>query len=73
MKISLLAIVWAAGMTAAAAAQQTAKPPKPIPWAGYNQGVRWEASVDEAFKKAERTGKPVLLHQLVGDMKAEGC
>ena len=27
---------------------------------------------EEALKKAERTGKPVLLHQLVGDMKAEG-
>ena len=74
MKTSVLAIVLAAGLSATAAAQQSVKPPKPPPpWAGYNQGVRWEASVDEAFRKAEQTGKPVMLHQLVGDMKAEGC
>jgi len=74
MKTSLLALAFAAGLSVSAAAQQSEKPLKPPPhWAGYNQGVRWEASVDEAFRKAEQTGKPVLLHQLVGDMKAEGC
>jgi hypothetical protein len=73
MKTQVLAIVLVAGMSAVAAAQSSAKPPKPSPWSGYNKGVRWEASVDEAFQKAEQTGKPVLLHQLVGDMKAVGC
>jgi hypothetical protein len=73
MKTPVLAIGILAGMAAAAAAQNAAKPPKPIPWGGYNQGVRWEASLEQALKKAEETGKPVMLHQLVGDMKAEGC
>lgn len=73
MKIQLLAIMLVAGMSAAATAQASRKPVKPTPWASYNQGVRWEASVDEAFQRAERENKPVLLHQLVGDMKAEGC
>ena len=74
MKTSLLAIVLGVGLSASAVAQQSVKPPKPPPpWAGYNQGVRWETSVDEAFRKAEQTGKPVMLHQLVGNMKAEGC
>ena len=70
MKTSVMAIGILAGMAAAAAAQST---PKPTPWSGYNKGVHWEASLDEALKKAEQTGKPVMLHQLVGDMKAEGC
>ena len=71
MKTPVLAIGILAGMAAAAAAQNA--PPKPIPWSGYNRGVHWETSLDEALKKAEQTGKPVMLHQLVGDMKAEGC
>jgi hypothetical protein len=73
MKTPMLAIGILAGMAAAAAAQNAPKPPKAIPWSGYNQGVRWELSLDQALKKAEQTGKPVMLHQLVGDMKAEGC
>ena len=73
MKTSLLAIALAAGMSAAAAAQQAPKPLKLPPWSKYNQGVKWEASLDQALKKAAETGKPVMLHQLVGDMKAEGC
>ncbi len=70
MKTSVLAIGILAGMAAVAAAQTT---PKPAPWGGYNRGVHWENSLDEAMKKAAETGKPVMLHQLVGDMKAEGC
>jgi hypothetical protein len=73
MKTRVLAIGMMAAMAAAAGAQNAPKPPKSIPWAGYNRGIHWEASFEEALKKAEETGKPVLLHQLVGDMKAEGC
>jgi Ni/Co efflux regulator RcnB len=73
MKRSLLTILWATTLAGAAVAQQSPKTQKTVPWARYNQGVHWESSLDEAFKKAEKLGKPVLLHQLVGDMKAEGC
>ncbi len=73
MKTSVLALGLLAGMAAAAMAQNAPKAPKPVPWAGYNKGIHWEASCEEALKKAAETGKPVLLHQLVGDMKAEGC
>jgi len=73
MKTQVLAIGLLAGMAAVAAAQGDPKAPKPNPWAGYNRGVHWENSFEEALKKAGETGKPVLLHQLVGDMKAEGC
>jgi hypothetical protein len=73
MKTSVLAIGILAGMAAVAAAQNVPKAPKPVPWAGYNRGVHWESSYEEALKKAEQTGKPVLLHQLVGDMNHEGC
>ena len=71
MKTPILAIGILAGMAAAATAQNA--PAQPRAWSGYNRGVRWEASLEEALKKAEQTGKPVMLHQLVGDMKAEGC
>jgi hypothetical protein len=73
MKTCVLAIGMTVAMLAAAGAQDTRKPSKPVPWADYNRGVHWETSLAEALKKAEQTGKPVLLHQLVGDMKAEGC
>ena len=42
-------------------------------WKGYNQGITWEDSLDSAKAKATREGKPILLHQLVGDMNLEGC
>ncbi len=45
----------------------------PPAWEGYNKGIVWEKSVDDAQKRAAREGKPVLLHQLVGDMNKEGC
>jgi hypothetical protein len=35
--------------------------------------IRWQSSLDEALRHAAREGKPVLLHQLVGDMDKEGC
>lgn len=64
-------ISFIAALCVAAAGQQPA--PKPIPWAGYNRGVKWEASLDEALKRAAKEGKPVLLYQLVGDLSREGC
>ena len=70
MRTTIASIGMFLGLAAAAWAQSA---PKPAPWAGYNQGVHWEASLDEAKKKAERTGRPILLYQLVGDLKAEGC
>ena len=35
--------------------------------------IRWEASLDAARARAAREGKPVLFHQLVGDLDKEGC
>jgi len=43
------------------------------PWIGLAKGIRWEASVPEAMARAKKEGKPVLLHQLVGDLDREGC
>jgi hypothetical protein len=73
MKTCVLAILMTVVIAAAAGAQDSRKPSKPVPWADYNRGVHWETSLEVALKKAEQTGKPVLLHQMVGDMKAEGC
>jgi hypothetical protein len=42
-------------------------------WKGYNQGIRWEKSLDAAQLRAAREGKPILFHQLVGDMDKDGC
>lgn len=42
-------------------------------WKGYNRGIRWEKSIDEAKRRAAIEGKPILLHQLVGDLDKEGC
>jgi hypothetical protein len=35
--------------------------------------IRWETSLDAARARAAREGKPVLFHQLVGDLDKEGC
>ncbi len=43
------------------------------PWKDYNRGIQWEKSLDEAKARAAREGKPILFHQLVGDMDKEGC
>ena len=43
------------------------------PWKDYNKGIRWERSLEAAKIRAAREGKPVLFHQLVGDMDKEGC
>ncbi len=43
------------------------------PWPGYDQGIRWEKSLEEALLRAAKEGKPVLFHQLVGDLDKEGC
>lgn len=42
-------------------------------WAGYNRGIRWEPSLVAAKARAAREGKPILFHQLVGDLDKEGC
>ena len=42
-------------------------------WAGYNRGIRWEPSLEAAKARATREGKPILFHQLVGDLDKEGC
>jgi hypothetical protein len=42
-------------------------------WKGYNQGIRWETSLDAARARAAKEGKPILFHQLVGDLDKEGC
>jgi ABC-type sugar transport system substrate-binding protein len=71
MKIPITAAVFVLALAAAAGAQQ--KAPKPVPWQPYNQGVRWEKSLDEAMKRAARENRPILLYQLVGDLDKEGC
>lgn len=42
-------------------------------WKGYGRGIRWEKSLDAAKLRAAREGKPILFHQLVGDLDKEGC
>ena len=43
------------------------------PWKGYQKGIKWEKSLDAAMQRAKKEGKPILLHQLVGDMNKVGC
>ena len=38
-----------------------------------SEAIRWEPSLDAARARAAREGKPVLFHQLVGDLDKEGC
>ena len=42
-------------------------------WKSYNKGITWEDSLEAAKARAAREGKPILLHQLVGDLSLEGC
>ena len=42
-------------------------------WKEYGKGVTWEKSLDDAKKRAADEKKPILFHQLVGDMDKEGC
>ena len=42
-------------------------------WKGYDKGIRWEKSLDAARLRAAKEGKPILFHQLVGDLDKEGC
>jgi len=46
---------------------------KPKPWDGYNQAVTWTQSIDDAFAKAKKEGKVVMVFHLVGDLDKEGC
>ena len=38
-----------------------------------DRGIRWEKSLKAARLRAAREGKPILFHQLVGDLDKEGC
>jgi hypothetical protein len=42
-------------------------------WKEYGKGIRWEQSLDAAKLRAAREGKPILFHQLVGDLDKDGC
>jgi len=42
-------------------------------WKDYGKGIRWEKSIEAAKVRAAKEGKPILLHQLVGDLDKEGC
>lgn len=66
-------ILTAAWLALATAFPQQAKEPAPAAWKTYNAGVRWEASLEDAQKRAAETRRPILLHQLVGDLNKEGC
>lgn len=72
MNVPIATGLFALALAAAVDAQQ-AKAPKPVPWAGYNQGVRWEPTLDAALLRAAKENRPVLLYQLVGDLDKEGC
>ena len=65
MKLIAVGLATALLATAPADAQEA--------WAGYNHGIQWEASLDAAKVRAAREGKPILFHQLVGDLDREGC
>ena len=43
------------------------------PWKGYQKGIQWEKSLDAAMQRAKKEGKPILIHQLVGDLDKMGC
>lgn len=64
MKIALALVV---GLAAAGRAEAQES------WKGYNRGIKWEKSLDAAKRRAADEGKPILFHQLVGDMDKEGC
>ena len=42
-------------------------------WKDYGKGIQWEKSLDAAKLRAIKEGKPILFHQLVGDLDKEGC
>ncbi len=66
-------ILTAAWLALAGGIPQEPKEAAPAAWKTYNAGVRWEASLEDAQKRAAETGRPILLHQLVGDLNKEGC
>ncbi len=45
------------------------------PWKNYNKPgtVQWVEGLDEAAAKAAKEGKLLLVVNLVGEMKFEGC
>jgi hypothetical protein len=42
-------------------------------WKGDDEGIHWEKSLDAAKLRAAREGRPILFHQLVGDLDKDGC
>jgi hypothetical protein len=62
--LATAALLWTAGQTEATS---------PEPWEGYDRGVRWERSLEDAKARAAKERKPILLFQLVGDLDREGC
>lgn len=42
------------------------------PWAGYNQGVKWTRSLEDAIEEGAIRRKVIVLFQLVGDLDKEG-
>ncbi len=67
----LFALSMASSIAALSAAVSLA--PQDAPCERAARGIRWERSLDYALRRAAREGKPVLFHQLVGDMDKEGC
>ena len=62
--MAVLGILLAAATTTAGAGES---------WKDYDKGIRWEKSFDAAKARAAKEGKPILFHQLVGDLDKEGC
>jgi len=80
------AITLSALLLVAAAPPQDSPPPPPKskrppccdgkgpkPWAGYNKGVQWVQTMDDAVKKARDETRILMVFQLVGDLDKEGC
>ncbi len=71
MKIATVAVTVAVNVAIALAFASTVHADEK--WVDYNKGIKWETSLDAAKVKAAREGKPILFHQLVGDLDKVGC
>ena len=54
-------------------AQDCCREGVPAKWRGYQGGVRWYDSLEEAKAQARKKKRLLLVHQLVGDMDKQGC
>ncbi len=45
----------------------------PLPWDGYNNGVKWAESMDKAYDQARKEKKLLMVFTLVGDLDKGGC